>query len=303
LLALVALLLIATAGAGCAGLGTPKTIYLARHGQTSWNRTWRFQGDPDLDPVGYVNRASLYLLLKDRPIQVIYTSERLRTRRTAAPLAQAKGLTIRPRAALNEISPGIFEGMCLAQLMPQRSTTEDQRCLVEARGSRPESTLKRLRKLAQPFVNDSLETRWPMGQSVVDLDAQVRPLIGELRRNPRDAEVLVVGHGVVNRVLLRQLMGWSLQSVAKLRQLNDQVYRIEQAGSDQARLSLYTPGQGWKACAPPATGQQYLDCNPGPPQRTTPTQAPQEPAPAAEDDALPPEPESEPTTEQPGDSD
>src|SRR3989339_328160 len=86
----------------CGSVGVPKIVYIARHGQTEYNRVGRFQGNPDLDSVGYINRASLWLLLKDRPLAAIYTSKLLRTQRTAELLAVQHGLPILTRADLNE---------------------------------------------------------------------------------------------------------------------------------------------------------------------------------------------------------
>jgi len=61
----------------------PQTLYLARHGQTPWNRVSRFQGDPGLDSVGYVNRFNLWMLLRDKKIKAVYTSALKRTQITA----------------------------------------------------------------------------------------------------------------------------------------------------------------------------------------------------------------------------
>ena len=81
----------------------------------------------------------------------------------------------------------------------------------------------------------------------------------ELYRRATDQQVLIVGHGVLNRVLLHRLMKWPLKAVSYLRQENDQVYKLV-----GRKLSLYTPGHGWKPCSKPKPGQRYLDCNPGP---------------------------------------
>ncbi|MDX1572356.1 MAG: hypothetical protein R3200_17880, partial [Xanthomonadales bacterium] len=60
-----------------------------------------------------------------------------------------------------------------------------------------------------------------------------------------------------------QLLGWPLKKVMRLRQANDQVYRIEKPGTAEQRIFLYTPGTGWKACSPPERpGVRHLDCAP-----------------------------------------
>ena len=246
---------------GCSHVGRPQVIYLARHGQTEWNRKSRLQGDPDLDQVGYINRLSLWKLLRKQPLGAIYTSERQRTRRTAELLARQHKLTIKTRAALNEINPGIFEGICYHQLKGAADSAELQECVVAARSSRPEATLRYARAAFKRVWGDRVDGKPPLGQSFRELVEQVKPFVKELDRSLKTSEVLVVGHGVVNRALLHYLLGWSLQAVNKLRQGNDQVYKIELAGTPT--VSLYTPGVGWKRCSPPKPGDRHLDCAPG----------------------------------------
>jgi broad specificity phosphatase PhoE len=246
---------------GCADLGLPRVIYLARHGQTEWNRLGRLQGDPDLDPVGYINRVSLWLLLKDQPIATIYTSERQRTRRTAELVARQHQLTIEERAAINEISPGVLEGICFGQ-MAQISRPSDRACEVVSRGSKPDVTLRQIQAIAHAAARDPLGGRIPLGESYYDLVKRTATFIDELRRGDAAREVLVVGHGVINRVLLHHLMGWPLEIVAPLRQENDQVYRVEVTAAAPPLLSLYTPGFGWRPCAAPTRKAKHLDCSP-----------------------------------------
>jgi broad specificity phosphatase PhoE len=251
---------------GCASMGTPRVIYLARHGQTEWNRLGRFQGDPDLDQVGYVNRVSLWMLLRDRPLDTIYTSEARRTRRTAELLAIQHRLAIQPRAALNEISAGVMTGICYALLAGEAARPADRSCLVPSRGSRPEVTMRTLLQELGGARRLRAADRLPLGENYHDLVVRTAPFLEELRRGARDREVLIVAHGVVNRVLLHHLLGWPLETVDSLRQENDQVYRIQ---SDEqgvvTAVDLFTPGYGWRACrVPPRPGQKELDCNPGP---------------------------------------
>jgi broad specificity phosphatase PhoE len=290
---------------GCGTVGRPEVVYIARHGQTEWNRVGRFQGDPDLDPVGYINRANLWLVMKDRPLAAIYTSQRLRTRRTADLVARQHRLPLNVRPALNEIEPGVFEGMCISELVEEPRPWQEQ-CEVKSRGSNPEATLEKLRPMFKKAWVKRVDGRMPLGQSMHDLSRQVRTFVDELDRGYRKREVLVVGHGVVNRTLLHHIMGWPLEAVAQLHQANDQIYRIATKGGRRV-LSLYTPGHGWVLCKqPPEVGDRLLDCHPRQrrqgaapsPQPAAPTAPSPAPAPSAEPapPAEPPAPTELPDT-------
>ncbi|MFH1130434.1 MAG: histidine phosphatase family protein [Pseudomonadota bacterium] len=248
----------------CTNVGRPQVIYIARHGQTGWNRVGRFQGDPDLDPVGYINRISLWRLLKDEPIRAIYSSQLLRTRRTAELVARQNGLTIQPRAELNEINTGIFEGICYEQVFAADKTrSRVEPCAVNVRGSGPKETLEWLKTKAEGSFTNPLVQKPPLGENYHDLVQRISKFIEELdRENPNHA-VLVVGHSVTNRLFLHLLAGWPIENVRYLRQENDQVYRLERHDPKSPTLFLYTPGLGWKPCTMPKPGQRGIDCNPG----------------------------------------
>jgi broad specificity phosphatase PhoE len=289
----ISILLLLAAGQGCGHIGRPDVIYIARHGQTEWNRQFRFQGDPDLDPVGYVNRASLWMLLKERPIHSIYTSELLRTRRTAELVALQHKLPVQTRAALNEIDVGVVKGICYSHLEPDKADPRAQTCRVKARGSRPEATLKALRPLFHKWWGDRMDGKAPLGQNFREVVQQTTSFVEELGRGLKGREILVVGHSVVNRALLHHLLGWSVAAVAGLRHENDQVYRVEGASTGSPRVSLYTPGAGWRPCrTAPRPGDRHLDCSP---QESRPEPSEPPPLPSPPDEAE--EPDAPPSTQ------
>ena len=293
-------LLLALALPGCASQGLPDVIYLARHGQTEWNRLSRWQGNPDLDQVGYINRVSLWNLLKDQPLRAIYTSSRQRTQRTAELLARQHKLEIKVRPALDEISPGIAKGICWSQIAPHKAKPSHKKCEVSARGSHPEEALKVIQAAYREQEKDPVNGRMPLGESLNDINERARPVVRELQLGLAWRKILVVAHGVMNRALLHQFMGWPLKNLAQLRQENDQVYRIEGARSGSPKLFLYTPGAGWKQCkAAPKPGDRHLDCSPKPAPAPAPEPPKPAPAPAPEPAPELETPEAAPNAEVP----
>jgi len=92
-------------------------IYIARHGETTWNAEGRIQGwsDPELSPLGYSQSLALLEHLKDRPLRAIYSSDLQRSYLTAQPIAKHLGLPILRQDELKEIGFGILEGKNLFQ--------------------------------------------------------------------------------------------------------------------------------------------------------------------------------------------
>jgi probable phosphoglycerate mutase len=93
-------------------------ILAIRHGQTAWNADGRIQGHTDigLDAVGNWQAERLAQALADDELQAIYSSDLMRARQTAAPLAARKVLPARADPGLRERGFGEFEGLSFAQI-------------------------------------------------------------------------------------------------------------------------------------------------------------------------------------------
>lgn len=95
-------------------MGFERTLYLARHGETEWNRIGRWQGATDI-PLSDVGRAQARLLadrLRDRRIARVHASQLSRALETAQIVAARLGApapTADPR--LRERGYGAFEGL------------------------------------------------------------------------------------------------------------------------------------------------------------------------------------------------
>lgn len=92
-------------------------ILFIRHGETDWNRIKRIQGHTDipLAATGVEQARRLAQRLVEEAVQgarldAIYSSDLLRARQTAQPIATALGLPLQLREGLRERLYGAFEG-------------------------------------------------------------------------------------------------------------------------------------------------------------------------------------------------
>ena len=95
-------------------MASQRTLYLARHGETEWNRIGRWQGATDI-PLSDVGRAQARLLadrLRDSRITQVHASHLSRALETAQIIAAHLGVpapSVDPR--LRERGYGAFEGL------------------------------------------------------------------------------------------------------------------------------------------------------------------------------------------------
>lgn len=93
------------------------TLWLVRHGQSTWNVLGLAQGHCDqarLTARGASQARDVASQLRDRPIGVLYASDLRRAVATAAPLAAASGLPVARAPRLRERSLGVLEGTASA---------------------------------------------------------------------------------------------------------------------------------------------------------------------------------------------
>jgi broad specificity phosphatase PhoE len=194
-------------------------IYIARHGETTWNVEGRIQGrsDPDLSPKGYDQSLALHDQLKNRPISAIYASTLKRSVSTAQPIASHFGLSIREQPELDEIAFGILEGAILFKF--------DEKLKAEW----------------EQFKDYRFTYRIPGAENYTDVANRIRPFMERLLRDHEGQEVLVVGHRVVNRLLIGMLLEHPLEWVLNIEQTHDCIYLVQK--SDEAKVFHYVNGE------------------------------------------------------------
>lgn len=193
-------------------------IYVARHGETTWNAEMRIQGrsDPGLSPKGQAQSLVLLHWLKEQPISAIYTSTLQRTVQTVEPLASYLGLPIQRQPELDEMSFGAWEGKQFSDF--------DQRMKEE---------WERFRKNGFTF-------RGHQGENYTDVANRLKPFVDRVLRDHEGQEILIVGHRAANRMLIGLLLEWPLAEALRIEQGNDCVYSIRRNG--EVRVSHFLDG-------------------------------------------------------------
>ena len=206
-------------------------IYVARHGETTWNAIGRAQGrsDPDLSPKGYAQSLTLLERLKDRPISAIYTSTLKRSISTATPIAEHLGLPIRQQSELDEIALGIMEGVHF------------------------ENIDGRVRAEWERFRENRLTYRIPGAENYADVSNRVKPFKERVLRDHEGQEILIVAHRGVNRMLVGLLLEMTLEEAVNIEQANDCLYLIQRDG--KPRVSYILNGEARE-------GLIFVDQNP-----------------------------------------
>lgn len=103
------------------GAATMTTFIFVRHGQSESNlaKVFTGQGHVNLTQLGQEQARKTAEYLKDRKIDVIYSSDLARAMQTAEPTARMHGLEILPNPAFREIFAGEWEGKLYTDLMEQ----------------------------------------------------------------------------------------------------------------------------------------------------------------------------------------
>ena len=194
-------------------------IYIARHGETPWNVEGRIQGrsDPGLSLKGQQQSLALLEHLKKQSLSAIYTSSLQRSILTAQPIANHFDLPIRQESDLDEIAFGVLEGRNLYQF-DEVTKTEWER-----------------------FKDDRFNYRIPGAENYTDVANRIKPFIEKTLRNHEGEEVLIVGHRVVNRLLIGMFLEFPLEWVLKIEQTHDCLYLIQRG--NEAKVFHFLNGK------------------------------------------------------------
>jgi len=178
-------------------------ILLVRHGRTAWNQeagAERFRGRTDLplDATGEAQAERVADRLASASIAAIYASPLQRARQTVAPLAARLGLPVHSHDGLSDIDYGLWQGLTHA----------------EAATAFPE--LHRL------WLTRPDQVRFPGRESLADVRDRLHALLGQLAPAEQAVHpgqtVVLVGHQIVNKVLVCALLDLELDQIGRIGQ-------------------------------------------------------------------------------------
>ncbi len=155
-------------------------LYVARHGETEWNKERRLQGwkDAPLTKLGEAQAKPLGERLKKTSLDIAYTSPLGRVRSTAKIALEDISIPLKENERLKEINLGEWDGM--------RSK--------DARERDPELYRK---ALEEPDLFNP-----PWGENYYDLRERVVEAAKDILSNNRGKNILLVSHGLASKTLI-----------------------------------------------------------------------------------------------------
>ncbi len=191
---------------------TETVVYLVRHGSTAANREvpYRLQGralDLPMDDQGNDQARRAAGVLATIRLDAVYTSPLLRARETAAWIGRPHGMAPVVVHELVEASLGRWEGL-----------TWDQ-----ARAADP--------ALVEAFLASPGTVAYPDGESFLDAQTRMVPVMGMLAARHSGGRIAVVSHNVTNRGYLAALMGIPIERARAIRQSNGGINVIDYAAN------------------------------------------------------------------------
>jgi broad specificity phosphatase PhoE len=198
-------------------------IILVRHGQTEWNRVERFRGQADvpLNAAGLAQaEATGRRIAADavppggRRPAAVYSSPLSRAVVTAEAIAGRFGLSVQVHPGLADIDYGEWQGLT------------------------PDEAGARWPEILNAWQNAPHTARIPGGETLDDLRARAMAAVNELVTRHAGQTIVLVGHTVVNRIILLGVLGLGNNRFWRLRQDTCAVNVFEAEGGDFTLVSL-----------------------------------------------------------------
>jgi 2,3-bisphosphoglycerate-dependent phosphoglycerate mutase len=161
-----------------------KDLYLFRHGQTEWNKLKRVQGtiDIELSSVGIKQAKNLIQYLRDKNLDVIYSSHLKRAWKTGEIVAKELKIEIIKNNHLYEVCWGDAQGKTVGEIKEQFGEEFDNRWSE----SNPDDDFM----------------RFPNGESKIEVRERVLSAIGEFSVNSSYNSIGISTHGFVLKQML-----------------------------------------------------------------------------------------------------
>jgi probable phosphoglycerate mutase len=183
-------------------------LLFIRHGETDWNRQQRFQGQIDvpLNATGEQQAARLAQRLAAERHDRLFSSDLLRARQTAAPLAATWQMAPVAVPGLREQSFGILEGLDVPTIQARHPD------------------------LWRQWLQQDADFAPPGGESQRQFHQRVLTAVKDLAASASAPRLVVVTHGGVLDMLWRTVHGLPLHGLRECAIPNTGVNRLRWAG-------------------------------------------------------------------------
>ena len=170
-------------------------IILVRHGETEWNVAEVFRGqiDIDLNETGVKQAELLSGYLSTSAIAAVYSSPLKRALKTAEIIAQPHKLKVNIDPDLIDFNFGKWQGLSHQEVK------------------------EKYRDLYATWITHPEQVRIPDGEALEDVSKRVIRVRNKVIENHRGT-VVIVGHRVVNKVMICTLLGLDNSHFWKIRQ-------------------------------------------------------------------------------------
>ena len=192
-------------------------IILVRHGQTEWNRVERFRGRADvpLNETGLAQaEATGRRVASAWQPTAVYSSPLSRATETAEAIAGHFDLPVQVHPGLADIDYGQWQGLS-PEIARQRWPEE-----IDAWYHRPN------------------QARIPGGETLDELRQRAMATLNELATRHPGQTIVLVGHTVINRIILLGVLGLGNERFWHLRQDTCAVNVIEVEAGDYTLASM-----------------------------------------------------------------
>lgn len=190
---------------------------LVRHGQTEWNRIERFRGRADvpLNDTGLRQAAAAgERIAADWKVSAVYSSPLSRAVATAEAIAGHFEHHVQTHSGLIDIDYGAWQGLS------------------------PEQARERWPAEVAAWFSAPEQARIPAGESLDDLRNRSVSAVRELVGPHAHETIALVGHTVVNRVILLAVLGLGLDRFWRLQQEPCAISVFESDGTDFVLCSM-----------------------------------------------------------------
>jgi phosphoserine phosphatase len=161
-------------------------IILVRHGQTEWNRVERFRGHSDvpLNEIGLAQaEATGQRIAEEWQPTAIYSSPLSRAVKTAEAIAKHFNLHVQTYPGLTDIDYGEWQGLT------------------------PDEARERWPNAVHAWYNEPGSACIPGGETLASLHDRGMRAVNELAARHEGHTIVLVGHTVINRIILLGVLG------------------------------------------------------------------------------------------------